>query len=109
MPIYEYNCGECGKNFEQIRRFSDPPLEACSVCGAPDPTKLVSASAFHLKGTGWYATDYGPSGGRAGVEKPTTTADNAPAASAESTTDSSSEKKAETKPAPKSEVSSSTG
>ena len=59
MPIYEYECAGCGETFEAIRRFSDPPLESCTECSAPNPRKLVSAAAFHLKGSGWYATDYG--------------------------------------------------
>ena len=59
MPIYEYECESCGETFEAIRRFSDPPLESCLECGADNPRKLISAAAFHLKGSGWYATDYG--------------------------------------------------
>ena len=62
MPIYEYHCAECGAHFELIRKFSDPPLEKCTKCGGKEPEKLVSASAFHLKGSGWYATDYGTGG-----------------------------------------------
>ena len=62
MPIYEYQCAHCGAHFELIRKFSDPPLERCTKCDADGPEKLVSASAFHLKGSGWYATDYGTGG-----------------------------------------------
>lgn len=56
MPLYEYECAKDGR-FELIRRFSDPPLKLCPKCGRP-VEKLASAPAFHLKGTGWYATDY---------------------------------------------------
>ena len=59
MPIYEYRCEACQSVFEVIQRFSDAPLEACEKCGSENPEKLVSSSAFHLKGSGWYATDYG--------------------------------------------------
>jgi putative FmdB family regulatory protein len=58
MPLYEYKCDVCGARFEMIRKFSDPPLEQCSVCGKGPVEKLVSSPAFHLKGSGWYATDY---------------------------------------------------
>ena len=58
MPLYEYKCDACGARFELIRKFSDPPLEQCSVCGKGPVEKLVSSPAFHLKGSGWYATDY---------------------------------------------------
>lgn len=56
MPLYEYECAKDGR-FELIRRFSDPPLKKCPSCGRP-VEKLVSASAFQFKGTGWYVTDY---------------------------------------------------
>lgn len=56
MPLYEYRCAKDGR-FELIRRFSDPPLKTCPKCGRP-VEKLASAPAFHLKGTGWYVTDY---------------------------------------------------
>lgn len=58
MPLYEYQCDGCGHRFEQIRKFSDPPLEACPKCGAP-VRKLVSSPAFQFKGSGWYVSDYG--------------------------------------------------
>jgi putative FmdB family regulatory protein len=57
MPLYEYQCDACGRRFERIRKFSDPPIEVCPTCGGK-VQKLVSSPAFHLKGTGWYATDY---------------------------------------------------
>ena len=56
MPLYEYEC-EAGHRFEKILKFSDPPIETCPTCGKP-VHKLVSSPAFHLKGTGWYITDY---------------------------------------------------
>jgi len=57
MPIYEYNCQQCG-TFEITQRISEAPLKKCPTCGAP-VSKLISLSAFHLKGSGWYITDYG--------------------------------------------------
>src|SRR5262245_38381446 len=61
MPLYEYECEACGHRFEVIQKFSDAPIEKCPKCGSP-VHKLQSAPAFHLKGTGWYATDYAKSG-----------------------------------------------
>jgi putative FmdB family regulatory protein len=58
MPLYEYECDNCGHRFEVIQKFSDAPIEKCPKCGGP-VHKLQSAPAFHLKGTGWYITDYG--------------------------------------------------
>jgi putative FmdB family regulatory protein len=57
MPLYEYKCLSCGKVFEVIAKFSDPPLTTHAECGG-EVERLASAPAFHLKGTGWYATDY---------------------------------------------------
>ena len=62
MPLYEYQCEECGGRFERIRKFSDPPLdEPCPACGGPIK-KLISSPAIQFKGKGWYVTDYAKSG-----------------------------------------------
>lgn len=58
MPIYEYQCEECGHNLEAIQKFSDAPLTECPSCGKESLKKLVSAAAFKLKGGGWYETDF---------------------------------------------------
>ena len=57
MPIYEYECSECGRIDEVIQKFSDKPLTKCKYCSGK-LHKLISHSSFHLKGTGWYVTDY---------------------------------------------------
>jgi putative FmdB family regulatory protein len=58
MPLYEYLCGACGHRFEQIRKFSDSPLEVCPNCGERKLHKLVSSPAIQFKGSGWYINDY---------------------------------------------------
>lgn len=57
MPIYEYECLKCGKTMEAMQKFSDAPLTECSECKG-ELRKLISMSTFHLKGSGWYTTDY---------------------------------------------------
>ncbi|NLH50435.1 MAG: zinc ribbon domain-containing protein [Myxococcales bacterium] len=57
MPIYEYTCSQCNAHVEKIQRFTDAPLKTCPHCGGP-LHKKVSLSAFQLKGSGWYVTDY---------------------------------------------------
>jgi len=57
MPIYEYQCPKCGK-FDVIQKMSDSPLATHDLCGS-EVTKLMSASAFSFKGSGFYITDYG--------------------------------------------------
>ncbi|MEA3221863.1 MAG: zinc ribbon domain-containing protein [Thermodesulfobacteriota bacterium] len=58
MPIYEYKCTKCSNVFEVLQKFSDAPIDSCPRCGG-HVEKLVSKSSFHLKGSGWYLTDYG--------------------------------------------------
>ncbi|HAA03336.1 MAG TPA: FmdB family transcriptional regulator [Syntrophobacteraceae bacterium] len=57
MPIYEYECAACSQITEAVQRFSDPPLTECAHCHG-QMRKLISKSTFHLKGSGWYVTDY---------------------------------------------------
>lgn len=63
MPIYEYQCQRCGV-FEHRQSINDDPLRRCPTCRA-GVQKLLSASAFHLKGGGWYADGYGSKAGSA--------------------------------------------
>ncbi len=88
MPLYEYKCQSCGKTFELIQKFADEQLKTHPECGGM-VEKLFSAPAFHLKGTGWYATDYGK-----GNDKP--------AKPEESKSESKSEKGEKTESKPKS-------
>ena len=67
MPLYEYECTECGERTELIQRLADPPLSKCPKCGEP-VRKLLSAPSFQFKGSGWYVTDY--AGKSSGNEKP---------------------------------------
>jgi putative FmdB family regulatory protein len=97
MPLYEYKCRSCGKTFEVIQRFSDEPLTTHPECGGI-VDKLLSAPAFHLKGTGWYATDY-PKGAAPKTESKSESKSE-PAA-----TESKSESKSESKPATESKPS----
>ena len=61
MPIYEYQCSQCGAITEAWQKFSDLPLTKCGHCQGT-LRRLISQSSFHLKGSGWYVTDYKKSG-----------------------------------------------
>jgi putative FmdB family regulatory protein len=65
MPMYEYRCQQCGKQFEVIQKFSDEPLTTHAECGGP-VERLLSAPALQFKGSGWYITDYARSGSSGG-------------------------------------------
>ena len=58
MPIYEYECKDCGYKMESIQKISDAPLTDCPECGKSSLQKQISASGFRLKGSGWYETDF---------------------------------------------------
>ena len=98
MPLYEYECEVCGKRFERIHKYSDPPIAVCVHCGKSPVRKLFSSPAIQFKGTGWYITDYAKSGSRDSKDSK----DHAPASSSstpssESKTEAKSETKTETK------------
>ncbi|MGD9276679.1 MAG: zinc ribbon domain-containing protein [Candidatus Pacearchaeota archaeon] len=57
MPIYEYQCNKCGKIEEVLQKYSDKELKNCKHCDGK-LVKIISQNAFHLKGSGWYVTDY---------------------------------------------------
>lgn len=67
MPIYDYECTLCGHRVEVMHKFSDAPPAECPACSQPALRKLPSAPSFHLKGSGWYQTDFK----HAGQKKPT--------------------------------------
>ena len=58
MPIYEYRCESCSHRLEKLQRMSEGDLVDCPECKKPALKRLVSASAFRLKGSGWYETDF---------------------------------------------------
>jgi len=64
MPIYEYQCAACGRVVEKWQKISEAPLTTCQSCGG-NLSKIISNCSFHLKGGGWYVTDY--SGSRSGA------------------------------------------
>ena len=68
MPIYEYQCSDCGKCFERMQKITEEPLSSCPFCSGT-VKKLVSNCSFQLKGTGWYVTDYGKKDGANGKKK----------------------------------------
>jgi putative FmdB family regulatory protein len=57
MPVYEYECQDCGKTFEEFQNITDKPLKTCRFCGGR-VTRLISQTSFSLKGSGWYKDGY---------------------------------------------------
>ncbi|MFO7964362.1 MAG: zinc ribbon domain-containing protein [Desulfobacterales bacterium] len=68
MPIYEYECESCGRIIEAFQNFSEKPLKKCGHCSGK-LHKIISQSTFHLKGTGWYVTDYAGKKQKANIQQ----------------------------------------
>jgi len=79
MPIYEYQCNQCGHELESLQKISDPPLTDCPECGEASLQKKISAAGFRLKGGGWYETDF-----KSGSKKNVAQSDSAGSASKDS-------------------------
>ena len=89
MPIYEYRC-ENDHRFEVLQKFSDDPLTACEVCGAP-AQRVLHPVAIHFKGSGFYNTDYGKRKRGAAAKEDGSKPDSSSASKNESKSDSKSE------------------
>jgi len=103
MPIYEYQCQKCGGTFEYTQKMSDDPKSVCESCGGP-LERLISRTAFTLKGGGWYKDLYSspkPGGDKPADSKP---ADSKPAESKPAESKPAESKPAESKPAKKGET-----
>jgi putative FmdB family regulatory protein len=70
VPIYEYRCAN-GHTFEVFQRMSDPPAEACEICGVRGVEKVLYPVAVHFKGSGFYSTDYGRGSRKTGKDAET--------------------------------------
>ena len=57
MPIYEYQCNRCNEIFEIFHKIDEDCKVACPKCLGP-VKKLISATNFVLKGSGFYVNDY---------------------------------------------------
>ena len=62
MPTYIYRCRQCDDVFEEVQRITAEPGATCSACGHGDCVRQITGGTFHLKGSGWHASDYGTKG-----------------------------------------------
>ncbi len=110
MPIYAFQCAECGHSFDRLQKMSDPDPEICPACGAASVKRQLTAPAFRLAGSGWYETDFKKDGDKKrnlvesgdGAKSGSAASDAAPAASAPSGGSTPAAKPAEAAPAAKS-------
>jgi putative FmdB family regulatory protein len=101
MPVYAYQCGNCGVQFEIQQSFSDQPLVRCPECGKKTLKKVYQPVGIVFKGSGFYATDHhSPSGQiskkadeKAEKDSKSSSESKEPAVKAEKSSEKSSEKK----------------
>jgi putative FmdB family regulatory protein len=109
MPTYEYRCAECGNEFEQFGRMSDPPVQECPQCHAQAQRKISGGAGLVFKGSGFYITDYRGEGYKKAAESDKSGGGSSSSSESKPESSGGSASKADSKPAPKSDSSSSGG
>jgi putative FmdB family regulatory protein len=56
MPVYEYECLECGLHFECLQHVNDQHTARCPR-GHRNVRRVFSPPAIVFKGSGFYVTD----------------------------------------------------
>ena len=56
MPLYEYQCQDCGVRFERRQHINDEPVKICPECGG-NVRRLIQPVGIIFKGSGFYVTD----------------------------------------------------
>jgi putative FmdB family regulatory protein len=59
--LYQWDCQQCGKQVEVVRKVDDRdrgPEEGCELCGGTSFRRALAASAFTLLGGGWFKDGY---------------------------------------------------
>ena len=104
MPIYAFQCAECGHPFDRLQKMSDPDPDACPSCGANAVKRQVTAPSFRLSGSGWYETDFKQDGDKKrnlseGTDSSSKSSIESKPAAADASSAPKTESKAEAKPA----------
>jgi putative FmdB family regulatory protein len=109
MPIYEYACEKCAHEFEREQRITEDPVKTCPKCKAKKVRRLISRTAFVLKGGGWYSDLYSSSkpasesGSKGDGDSPSPSAgagESKPESKSESNSESTSKSKPDSGPKP---------
>jgi putative FmdB family regulatory protein len=99
MPIYAFECGSCGHEFERLQRLADADPTECPECHATQVRRQLTAPSFRLAGAGWYETDFKKDGDKKRnlADKGESSSDGGASKASESKSDSKSETKPESK------------
>ncbi len=91
MPLYVYQCTDCGVRFEATQSFHDAPLTTCPECNG-SVYRVIGSAGVIFKGSGFYVTDNRKSSGNGSNHRTAAKNDDKPSGSetkASSETDSS--------------------
>lgn len=99
MPTYEYGCPNCGHQWEEVQRITDPASEKCPKCSKLSAHRLISGGTnFILKGGGWYSDLYSSSKSSSKKSDANGSGSSDTSAKTETKTETKAETKAEPKP-----------
>src|SRR5579883_954055 len=99
MPIYEYECGSCGRRFEQLQRMTDDPLTTDPECGG-SVRRVIQPVGIIFKGSGFYVTDSrGGSTSSSSADSSSEAAKSESSSSSSTSTSTSTSSSSESKPA----------
>jgi len=106
MPIYGFECADCGHRFDRLQKLSDADPTDCPACGVSALRRQLTAPSFRLAGSGWYETDFKKDGDKkrnlaesGEAPKEAAKVEAKPEASTASASSASASSKAESKPA----------
>jgi putative FmdB family regulatory protein len=94
MPLYTYECNNCGVQFERLQKFDDKPIKRCPECNKTAVKRVIQPAGIVFKGSGWYKTD-----SRSSSSSTTGGSSKAKKSESKSESQSSESKSSESKPA----------
>ncbi len=93
MPLYAYQCDNCGVQFERMQKFTDKPIKRCPECNKSAVRRVIQPAGIIFKGSGWYKTD-----NRSSSSTTTSSSNTSKTAKPETKTETKTEAKTESKP-----------
>lgn len=98
MPIYAYECKDCGVRFERRQSFSDEPIRVCPECEGTTH-RLIQPAGVIFKGSGFYVTDNRGKSASSTTKSEGGSTEGKSEGKTEGKSEAKTESKAETKPA----------
>jgi len=94
MPLYEYQCEDCGVRFERVQHVNDDRVRICPDCGGL-VRRLIHPVGIVFKGSGFYVTDNRAKNSSSHKASSETSSDTSSSSTSSTEKSSSSESKSE--------------